>query len=223
MPRTQVFRQKRPYILIIARTFAFYKCFFAHAVSFWEQLLLAAIFSACSLCSACSTCALPICFFSYLFLLHCFYTLRAWHTQYRSTGVLGRQPREYIILYLVNRMGHAVPFYRRASDNLFGSGESASNDAYSLPSQRFSLALSFPQPSPLFWETSRLNSFHDFSRQISFLCVLCSIMKTCSFTSPSIGGWGRRKAGDWGRKPGRGRGIAAGLPPFPWVVSPRHR
>ena len=37
------------------------------------------------------------------------------------------------------------------------------------------------------------------------------------------GGWGRRKAGDWGRKPGRGRGIAAGLPPFPWVVSPRQR
>ena len=44
MPRTQVFRQKRPYILIIARTFAFYKYFFARAVSFWEQLLLAAIF-----------------------------------------------------------------------------------------------------------------------------------------------------------------------------------
>ncbi len=56
---------------------------------------------------------------------------------------------------------------------------------------------------------------HDFSRRISFPCVLCSIMETCSFTSPSIGGWGRRKAGDWGRKPGRGRGIAAGLPPFP--------
>ena len=37
------------------------------------------------------------------------------------------------------------------------------------------------------------------------------------------GGWGRRKAGDWGRKPGRGRGIAAGLPPFPRVVSPRLR
>ena len=37
------------------------------------------------------------------------------------------------------------------------------------------------------------------------------------------GGWGRRKVGDWGRKPGRGRGIAAGLPPFPWVVSPRQR
>ena len=30
------------------------------------------------------------------------------------------------------------------------------------------------------------------------------------------GGWVWRKAGDWGRKPGRGRGIAAGLPPpFP--------
>ena len=64
---------------------------------------------------------------------------------------------------------------------------------------------------------------HDFSRQISFLCVLCSIMGMCSFTSSPIRGWGRRKAGDWGRKPGRGRGIAAGLPPFPWVVSPRFR
>ena len=37
------------------------------------------------------------------------------------------------------------------------------------------------------------------------------------------GGWGRRKVGDWGRKPRRGRGIAAGLPPFPWVVSPSIR
>ena len=100
-------------------------------------------------------------------------------------------------------------------------GERAQQAAYSLPSQRFSLALSFPQPSPLLWRTDGLNHSHDFSRQISFLSVLCSIMGMCSFTSSPIGGWGRRKAGDWGRKPGRGRGIAAGLPPFPRVVSPR--
>ncbi len=88
---------------------------------------------------------------------------------------------------------------------------------------RATTVLSFPQPSPLLWGTNVLDSFHDFSRQISFHCVLCSIMGMCSFTSFTIGGWGRRKAGDWGRKPGRGRGIAAGLPPFPRVVSPRQR
>ena len=48
-------------------------------------------------------------------------------------------------------------------------------------------------------------------------------MGMCNSWVYAIGGWGRRKAGDWGRKPGRGRGIAAGLPPFPWVVSPRYR
>ena len=37
----------------------------------------------------------------------------------------------------------------------------------------------------------------------------------CNLWVYAKGGWGRRKAGDWGRKSGRGRGIAAGLPPFP--------
>ena len=36
-----------------------------------------------------------------------FYALRAGHTQYRFTDVLGRQPGEYTILYLLNQMGHA--------------------------------------------------------------------------------------------------------------------
>ena len=94
-------------------------------------------------------------------------------------------------------------------------GSERIGDAYSLRSQRFSLALSFPQPSPLLGRTDGLNHFHDFSRQISPLCVLCSIMRTCNLWAYAKGGWGRRKAGDWGRKPGRGRGIAAGLPPFP--------
>ena len=93
-----------------------------------------------------------------------FDVLRAPPTQERFTAVLGRQPGEYIILYLLNRMGHAWPIYRCASDNLFERGESASNDAYSLPSQRFSLALSFPQLSPLLWRTSQLYISHDFMK-----------------------------------------------------------
>ena len=36
-----------------------------------------------------------------------FYALGAALTQYGFTDVLGRQPGEYIILYLLNRMGHA--------------------------------------------------------------------------------------------------------------------
>ena len=35
------------------------------------------------------------------------YALRAVFAQYRFTGCLGRQPREYTMLYLLNRMGHA--------------------------------------------------------------------------------------------------------------------
>ena len=35
------------------------------------------------------------------------YALRAALTQHGFTVVLGRQPREHIMLYLVNRMGHA--------------------------------------------------------------------------------------------------------------------
>ena len=34
-------------------------------------------------------------------------SLTKWVTHDLLTGVLGRQPREYIILYLLNRMGHA--------------------------------------------------------------------------------------------------------------------
>ena len=123
--------------------------------------------------------------------------------------------------YLTKWVTHDPSTGVRATTSL--RGERAQQAAYSPPSQRFSLALSFPQPSPLLWETNRLNCSHDFSQQILSLSVLCSIMGMCSFTSSPIGGWGRRKAGDWGRKPGRGRGIAAGLPPFPWVVSPRSR
>ena len=102
-------------------------------------------------------------------------------------------------------------------------GERAQQAAYSLPSHRFSLALSFPQLSPLLWRTNVLWRFPRFHEIDLFISVLCSIMGMCSLRVYAVGGWRRRKAGDWGRKPGRGRGIAAGLPPFPWVVSPRQR
>ena len=110
---------------------------------------------------------------------------------------------------------HAVRVYRDASDNLFERGESASNDAYSLPSQRFSLALSFPQPSPLFWETNRLNCFHDFSRQISLLSVLCSIVGMCSFGCCLEGDGEGGKRGTGGENPEGEGGLQPGCPPFP--------
>ena len=50
----------------------------------------------------------------------------------------------------------------RATTSL--GGERAQQAAYSLPSQRFSLALSFPQPSPLLWRTNELNRSHDFMK-----------------------------------------------------------
>ena len=110
---------------------------------------------------------------------------------------------------------------RRASDNLFERGESASNDAYSLPSQRFSLALSFPQPSPLLGKTDVLNRSHDFSRQSSPLCVLCSIVGMCSLACHLEGDGEGGKRGTGGENPEGEGGLQPGCPPFPWVVSPR--
>ena len=153
------------------------------------------LFQTCPLCSACSIYAVEV--YRYLGEMCVVLFDEPYGSRMTHLPVCERQPR--------------------------WEGRERIRDAYSLPSQRFSLALSFPQPTPLLWRTDELNRSHDFMKKISFLCVLCSIMGMCSFTSPSIGGWGRRKAGDWGRKPGRGRGIAAGLPPFPRVVSPRQR
>ena len=109
---------------------------------------------------------------------------------------------------------YAVRVYRDASDNLFGSGESASNDAYSLPSHRFSLALSFPQLSPLLWRTSQLYISHDFSRQISFLCVLCSIVEVSSFECCLEGDGEGGKRGTGGENPEGEGGLQPGCPPF---------
>ena len=50
---------------------------------------------------------LAICFLVTVFFFVFSYSLRARHTQYGFTVVLGRQPGEHIMLYLVNRMGHA--------------------------------------------------------------------------------------------------------------------
>ena len=86
----------------------------------------------------------------------------------------------------------------------------------------FSRAL-FSTTLPTLVENERAEPFPRFHDIDLFISVLCSIVEVCSLQVYAIGGWGRRKAGDWGRKPGRGRGIAAGLPPFPRVVSPSIR
>ena len=138
---------------------------------------------------------------------------------------------------------YPMPLYRYARDNLLENawgdnprayperftivrettslgGERAQQAAYSLPSQRFSLALSFPH-SPLSLGKRPL---------VCVLRISCARLvhfrsaehrgNVQSMTVPQ-GGWGRRKVGDWGRKPRRGRGISIfDATPFPWVVSP---
>ena len=101
----------------------------------------------------------------------------------------------------------------RATTSL--GGERVQQAAYSLPSQRFSLALSFPQPSPLLWRTSQLYISHDFSRQISFLCVLCSIMEVCSFGCYMEGDGEGGKRGTGGENPEGEGGLQPGCPPSP--------
>ena len=153
-----------------------------------------------------------------------FDVLRAPPTQYRFTAVLGRQPRGSISYstYLTGWVTHDPSTGVRATTSLRGERAHLTMLILSPPNGFLSRSL-FHNPPHSCGERMFFDGFHDFSRQSSPLSVLCSIMETCSFTSSPIGGWGRRKAGDWGRKPGRGRGIAAGLPPFPWVVSPSIR
>ena len=115
----------------------------------------------------------------------------------------------------------AVRVYRRASDNLIERGESAVNCLFSPLPTVFSRAL-FSTTLPTLGENGRAEQFPRFQPPDWFFTVLCSIVEACNLWVYAKGGWGRRKAGDWGRKPGRGSGIAAGLPPFPRVVSPRH-
>ena len=99
-------------------------------------------------------------------------------------------------------------------------GERAQQAAYSLPSHRFSLALSFPQPTPLLWGTIRLNSFHDFSRQILSLSVLCSIMEVCSFGCCIEGDGEGGKRGTGGENP-EGEGDCSRAAPLPLGCLPK--
>mgnify|MGYP004621546199 CR=1 FL=1 len=100
-------------------------------------------------------------------------------------------------------------------------GSERIRDAYSLPSQRFSLALSFPQPSPLLGRTSQLYIFHDFSRQISPLCVLCNIVEVCSFGWYMEGDGEGGKRGTGGENPEGEGGLQPGCPPSPSGFSPQ--
>ena len=94
-------------------------------------------------------------------------------------------------------------------------GSERIRDAYSLPTQRFSLALSFPQPSPLLWRTNGLNRSQDFSRQISVLSVLCSIMGMCNLVCHLEGDGEGGKRGTGGENPEGEGGLQPGCPPSP--------
>ena len=60
-----------------------------------------------------------------------------------------------------------------------------------------------------------LNRSHDFSRQISPLCVLCSIMEVCSFGCCLEGDGEGGKRGTGGENPEGEGGLQPGCPPFP--------
>ena len=111
---------------------------------------------------------------------------------------------------------------RCASDNLFGRGESAASCLFSPLPTVFSRAL-FSTPSPLLWGTNRRDTFPRFPAQDLFSTVLCSILGMCSAASYPPGGWGRRKVGDWGRKPRRGRGISMAMRPPSLGLSPQDK
>ena len=101
--------------------------------------------------------------------------------------------------------------------------ERAQQAAYSLPSQRFSLALSFPHPPHSCGETSACDGSHDFRRQTLFSTVLCSIMGQQNSCIVSQRGMGKKESGGLGEKTQKGKGdCSCAAPPFPGVVSPRH-
>ena len=139
---------------------------------------------------------------------------------------------------------YPMPLYRYARDNLLENawgdnprayperftivrettslgGERAQQAAYSLPSQRFSLALSFPHPPHSCGETSACDGSHDFRRQTLFSTVLCSIMGQQNSCIISQRGMGKKESGGLGEKTRKGKGDKhANAPPFPEVVSP---
>ena len=86
---------------------------------------------------------------------------------------------------------------------------------------RATTVLSFPQPTPLLGRTNVLRWFPRFQPSDFIPLRFVQHHGNVQLGMSPIGGWGRRKAGDWGRKPGRGRGIAAGLPPFPLGCLPK--
>ena len=86
---------------------------------------------------------------------------------------------------------------------------------YRFTDVRATTVLSFPQPSPLLWRTNVLNHSHDFSRQISPLCVLCSIVEMCNLACHLEGDGEGGKRGTGGENPEGEGGLQPGCPPFP--------
>ena len=100
--------------------------------------------------------------------------------------------------------------------------ERAQQAAYSLPSQRFSLALSFPHPPHSCGETSACDGSHDFRRQTLFSTVLCSIMGQQNSCIVSQRGMGKKESGGLGEKTRKGKGDKhLGCAPLSLGLSPQ--
>ena len=100
-------------------------------------------------------------------------------------------------------------------------GERAQQAAYSLPSHRFSLALSFPQLSPLLWGTDELNRSHDFMRQTGSF-PFCAASWKCAALGAAQRGMGKEESGGLGEKTRKGKGDCSRAAPLPLGCLPKH-
>ena len=121
-----------------------------------------------------------------------------------------------------NPRANPMPLYAMRETTSLGGERAHHGCLFSPLPTVFSRAL-FSTPSPLLWGTNRRDTFPRFPAQDLFSNVLCSILGMCSAASYSPGGWGRRKVGDWGRKPRRGRGISMAMRPPSLGLSPQDK
>ena len=99
-------------------------------------------------------------------------------------------------------------------------GERAQQAAYSLPSQRFSLALSFPHSPLSLGERADQILSHDFLRKTGSFPFCGASWKRAKHDRPPRG-MGKKESGGLGEKTQKGKGDKHdNAPPFHGVVSP---
>ena len=115
---------------------------------------------------------------------------------------------------------YAVPFYRGARDNLFERGKSACSMLILSPLSGF-LSRSLFHTIPSLGGTRQHPMLPRFHAPDPVYSRPAEHRGNVQGTTVLLGGWGRRKVGVWGRKPGRGRGISMAMRPPSLGLSPQ--